>query len=157
MPKLQHSVVLLKPDALQRGLIGKIISRFEQKGLKLIAIKMIALNDEILDKWYAHHKDKPFFNDLKKFMMSTPVVAMLWEGLECISTVRKLCGTTKGYEAEAGSIRGDFSMSGAYNVIHASDGLETAAKEEKMIFKPSDIFNYNKGEYLWVYSVEERK
>jgi len=153
---MQRSVVLLKPDALQRGLAGKIISRFEQKGLKLIAIKMMVLSDEILDEWYSHHKNKPFFNDLKKFMMSTPIVAMLWEGLECIMTVRKLCGTTKGYEAEAGSIRGDFSMSGSYNVIHASDSPEAAEKEKRMVFKKDEIFDYNKGEYLWVYSLEER-
>ena len=90
-------------------------------------------------------------------MMSTPVVAMLWEGLECISTVRKLCGTTKGYEAEAGSIRGDFSMSGQYNIIHASDSQESAEKEQNLLFKQDEIYDYNKGEYLWVYSLEERE
>ena len=157
MAKLQRSVVLLKPDALQRGYVGEIISRFEKKGLKLMALKMMKLTDEILDQWYAHHKEKPFFGDLKRFMMSTPIIAMLWEGLECISTVRKLCGTTKGYEAEAGSIRGDFSMSGQHNIIHASDSPETAKKEEKLIFKPEEIFDYDKGEYLWVYSLEERE
>jgi len=157
MPKLQRSVVLLKPDALQRGLVGEIISRFERKGLKLMAIKMLYLTDEVLDKWYVHHKEKPFFGQLKKFMMSAPVVAMLWEGLECISTVRKLCGTTRGYEAEAGSIRGDFSVSGQHNVIHASDSEEMAVKEEKLIFSKDEIFDYDKGEYLWVYSLEERE
>jgi len=157
MAKLQRSVVLLKPDALQRGYVGEIISRFEKKGLKLMGLKMMKLTDEILDQWYIHHKEKPFFGDLKKFMMSTPIIAMLWEGLECIKTVRKLCGTTKGYEAEAGSIRGDFSMSGQYNIIHASDSPESAQKEEKLIFKPQEVFDYDKGEYLWVYSLEERE
>lgn len=157
MSKLQRSVVLLKPDALQRGLVGEIISRFEHKGLKLVSLKMMSLSHEILDEWYAHHKEKPFFGRLKEFMMSAPVVAMLWEGLECITTVRKLCGTTKGYQAEAGSIRGDYSISGSNNVIHASDSPETAQKEEKLIFKPEDIFDYDKGEYLWVYSLEERE
>jgi len=157
MSKLQRSVVLVKPDALQRGLVGKIISRFEQKGLKLMAIKMMILPDSLLDKWYSHHKDKPFFKNLKKFMMSAPVVAMLWEGLECVAAVRKLCGVTAGYAAEGGSIRGDFSISGQHNIIHASDSAETSAKEEKLIFTPDEIFDYDKGDYLWVYSLEERE
>lgn len=154
---MEQSVVLLKPDALQRGLVGEIISRFERKGLKLVGIKMMNLTDQVLDEWYVHHKEKPFFKDLKKFMMSSPIIAMLWEGLECVSTVRKLCGTTKGYEAEAGSVRGDFSVSGQHNIIHASDSLQTAQKEKDLIFEKSELFEYDKGEYLWVYSVEERK
>ncbi|PIS09042.1 nucleoside-diphosphate kinase [Candidatus Beckwithbacteria bacterium CG10_big_fil_rev_8_21_14_0_10_34_10] len=156
MAKLQKSVVLLKPDALQRGLVGEIITRFEKKGLKLMGLKMMNLTDELLDDWYAHHKEKPFFGDLKKFMMSAPIIAMLWEGLEAVSTVRKLCGVTKGYEAEGGSIRGDFSISGQLNIIHASDSIETALKEEGLIFDKDEVFDYDKGEYLWVYSVEER-
>lgn len=157
MPTLQQSIVLIKPDALQRGLVGKIISRFEQKGLKLLALKMMKLDDALLDEWYGHHKDKPFFRDLKRFMQASPVIAMLWEGLECVATVRKICGVTKGYEAESGSIRGDFAMSGQHNIIHASDNPENAAKEQNLIFKPREIFDYDKGEYLWVYSIEERK
>jgi nucleoside-diphosphate kinase len=117
---------------------------------------MTTLSHNFLDEWYGHHKQKPFFKSLKEFMMSTPVVAMLWEGLECVATVRKLCGTTKGYEAEAGSIRGDFSISGSNNVIHASDSLETAYKEKALIFKPEEIFDYEKGEYSYLYSKEER-
>jgi nucleoside-diphosphate kinase len=156
MAKLQRSVVLLKPDALQRGLVGEIISRFERKGLKLMGLKMMVLPDKLLDEWYSHHKEKPFFGDLKKFMMAAPVVAMLWEGLEAVRTVRKLCGVTTGYEAEGGSIRGDFSISGQHNVIHASDSIETAKKEEGLIFAKDEIFDYDKGDYLWVYSLEER-
>lgn len=157
MSKLQRSVVLVKPDALQRGLVGEIISRFERKGLKLVGLKMMKLNHEILDTWYSHHKEKPFFGRLKEFMMSTPVVAMLWEGLECVSTVRKLCGTTTGYEAEAGSIRGDLSMSNSNNIIHASDSIENSQKEQESIFDKKEIFDYDKGEYLWLYSLEERE
>lgn len=153
---MQRSVVLLKPDALQRGLVGEIISRFERKGLKLVAVKMIKMENGILDKWYAHHQDKPFFASLKHFMESAPVIAMLWEGFECIATVRKLCGTTVGREAEAGSIRGDFSMSGQHNIIHASDSLETAKKEEVLIFKLEEIYSYRKDEDLWVYAKDER-
>jgi len=155
--QLQRSVVLLKPDALQRGLVGEIINRFEKKGLKLIGLKMMRLNEEILEQWYAHHKEKPFFGMLKKFMMAAPVIAMLWEGLECVSAVRKLAGVTTGYEAEGGSIRGDYSLSHQYNIIHASDSQKTAEKEEKLIFKDSEIFDYEKSEYLWVYNAEERE
>lgn len=157
MLKLQRSVVLLKPDALQRGYVGEIISRFERKGLKLMGLKMMKLTDEILDVWYEHHREKTFFGNLKQFMMSAPIIAMLWEGQEAVNTIRKLCGTTRGYEAEAGSIRGDFALSTQHNIIHASDSLETAKREEKIIFKDSDIFDYDKGEYLWVYSLEERE
>lgn len=154
---MQRSVVLLKPDALQRGLVGEIISRFERKGLKLVAIKMITMTDEVLDEWYGHHKDKPFFKSLKEFMASSPVVVLLWEGFECVTTVRKLCGTTVGREAEAGSIRGDFSMSSQHNIIHASDGPETAKKEADLLFEPEDIFGYRKDEELWVYAADERE
>ncbi|MBU0619163.1 nucleoside-diphosphate kinase [Patescibacteria group bacterium] len=157
MSSLQQSVVLVKPDALQRGLVGEIVSRFERKGLKLAAIKMLILSDEILDQWYAHHKEKPFFGNLKKFMQSAPVIAMVWEGLEAIGTVRKLCGVTTGYEAEAGSIRGDLSLSGQHNIIHASDSVKAAEKEKQLIFDADELFDYDKGEYLWVYSVEERE
>jgi len=153
---MQRSVILVKPDALQRGLTGQIIQRFEQKGLKLIAIKMIALSDDILDEWYVHHKDKPFFDNLKHFMQSTPVIAMLWEGVEAVGAIRKICGITKAREAEAGSIRGDFGMSQQYNLIHASDSTETAKREEKLIFEENEIFSYDKSEYLHVYNEEER-
>lgn len=155
MPKLEQSVVLLKPDALQRGLVGEIIDRFEQKGLKMMAMKMMVLNKELLEDWYVHHKEKPFFDDLATYMSSSPVIAMIWEGLECIATVRKLCGTTKGYEAEAGSIRGDYSISGSHNIIHASDSVESAEKEKGLIFDKDEVFDYNKAEYLWIYSEEE--
>ena len=156
MVKLQQSVVLIKPDALQRGLIGEIVTRFERKGLKLVALKMTKLSDEVLEQWYEHHKDKPFFTDLKRFMQSSPVIAMVWEGLEAVPMVRKLCGVTTGYEAEAGSIRGDLSISGQHNIIHASDSIESAGKEKELIFKSEEVFDYDKGEFLWVYSVEER-
>jgi len=95
---------------------------------------MVKLTDDILNEWYVHHRDKSFFPDLKNFMEWTPIVAMVWEGLDAIATVRKIVGTTKGREAEAGSIRGDFGMSGSQNLIHASDSPEAAAKEKNLIF-----------------------
>lgn len=150
-------MVLVKPDGIQRGLVGQIISRFEKKGLKLCALKMIALSDPILDAWYAHHKDKPFFADLKRFMQSSPVVAMLWEGVECVEAVRKIVGITKSRAAEAGSIRGDYGMSQQYNLIHASDSVENAKKECALIFGEDEVFSYDKSEYLFVYNEEERE
>jgi len=156
MNNIQQSVVLLKPDGLQRGLLGEIIGRFEAKGLKLVAIKMMRMSDDILDKWYAHHKGKVFFNDLKSFMMSAPIVAMLWEGVEAVDTVRKLCGTTLGRAAEAGSIRGDFSMSQQLNLIHASDNAANAVKEKKMIFKDKEEIRWSSASESLIYSKEER-
>lgn len=153
---MEIAVVLVKPDGIQRGLVGQIMSRFERKGLKLSALKMIALSDPILDEWYAHHKDKPFFNDLKSFMKSSPVVAMLWEGVECVEAVRKIVGITKSRAAEAGSIRGDYGMSQQYNLIHASDSVENAKREKNLIFGKEEVFNYDKSEYLYVYNEEER-
>jgi nucleoside-diphosphate kinase len=155
MSMMQKTVVLVKPDGLQRGLVGEIISRFERKGLKLVAIKMIQMDDKMIDNWYAHHKDKSFFAGLKKFMEWTPIVAMIWEGLEIISAVRKIVGTTKGREAEAGSIRGDLGMSGSQNLIHASDSPEAAEKEMAIIFNADEIFEYRSGMDCLVYGKED--
>ncbi len=154
---MQRTVVLVKPDGLQRGLIGEIVQRFERKGLKLIGLKMMRLSDELLDTWYSHHKEKSFFKDLKEFMTWTPIVAMVWEGQEAISAVRKLVGVTKGYDAEAGSIRGDLAMSGSQNLIHASDELANAEKEIGLIFKPEELFQYDSAEACLIYSDFERK
>jgi len=153
--QMQQSVVLVKPDGLQRGLIGEIIGRFERKGLKLVAIKMIRLDDAILDTWYAHHKEKPFFPALKGFMMQSPIVAMVWEGVEAIDTIRKLVGVTKGRAAEAGSVRGDLAMSQSNNLIHASDSSEGAAKEKGLMFQDSEVFSYASAMDMLVYSQEE--
>jgi nucleoside-diphosphate kinase len=152
---MERTVVLIKPDGLQRGLVGEIMHRFERKGLKLVGIKMIRLTDEILDNWYAHHKDKPFFATLKSFMEWTPVVAMVWEGIESIGAVRKIVGITKAREAEAGSVRGDFGMSGSQNIIHASDSAESAEKELGLIFNGDEIFDYDSATDLLIYSKEE--
>ena len=154
---MERSVVLVKPDGVQRGLIGEIIHRFERKGIKLVAIKMIGLDDMLLDEWYAHHKDKAFFPALKSYMKSYPVIAMLWEGVESVSTIRKIVGITKAREAEGGTIRGDFAMSQQYNLIHASENSEIAKKEEKLMFDPSEIFSWEKTDYPHIYIDEELK
>ena len=154
---MEQTVVLVKPDGVQRGLIGEIIHRFERKGLKLAAIKMISLNDAILDEWYVHHKDKPFFPGLKSYMQSYPVVAMLWEGIDVAVTVRKMIGITKARDAEPGTIRGDFAMSQQYNLIHASENGEIAKKEEALIFQKHEVFTWDKSDSRHIYVDEERK
>lgn len=152
---MERSIVLVKPDGLQRGLVGEIIHRFERKGLKLVAIKMISLTDAILDEWYVHHADKPFFQNLKSYMMKTPVIAMLWEGIEAAATIRMMIGITKGRAAQPGSVRGDFSMSQQYNLIHASESSEMADKEQKLVFSDQEIFSWDKFDLEQIYSDEE--
>ena len=152
---MQKTVVLVKPDGLQRGLVGEIISRFERKGLKLVAIKMVQMSDKMIDNWYAHYKERSFFVYLKEYMVWTPIIAMVWEGLEIIPAVRKIVGTTKGREAEAGSIRGDLGMSGAQNLIHASDSPEAVEKEMAIIFNADEIFDYQSGMDCLVYGKED--
>lgn len=141
--KMQRTAVLVKPDGLQRGLIGEIISRFERKGLKLVGMKMLHMNDEMLSSWYQEHKDKSFFQDLKDFMGQLPIVAMVWEGIDVVPVVRRIVGTTLGREAEAGSIRGDFGMSQQFNLIHASAGEKDAQREIAIVFKDNELFNYH--------------
>lgn len=152
---MERSVILVKPDGVQRGLIGEIIHRFERKGLKLVGLKMIALSDAILDEWYAHHKDKQFFGGLKAYMKSYPVVAMLWEGKYAVETIRKMIGVTLAREAEPGTIRGDFAMSQQYNLIHASESVEIAKKEERLMFQPSEIFVWEKSDCKHTYIKDE--
>jgi nucleoside-diphosphate kinase len=151
----EKTIVLIKPDAIQRGLMGQIISRFEVKGLKLVGMKMMPLDEALLREHYAHIADKPFFADLAKFMQSTPVIAMCWEGLEVVDAVRRITGITKARQAEAGSIRGDFAMSVSCNVIHASDEVENAKKEVKRFFHEDELHDYKKSEYEHVYAGDE--
>ena len=153
---MEKTLVLIKPDAIQRGLVGNIVSRFETKGLKLIAMKMIALGDKILEEHYAHIADKPFFPPMKTFMTSSPILAMVWEGFEAVDVVRALAGATNARRADVGTIRGDLAMSIQYNVVHASDSLESAREEVARFFDPSEIFDYDKGEYLHLYTAEEK-
>lgn len=153
----ERTLILLKPDAFQRNLLGKIIERFEHKGLKIVGLKMMQLSDVLLEDHYAHHKDKPFFESLKKFMASAPVAAMVLEGLEAVRIVRMLCGATSGRVADIGTIRGDFSMSTQANIIHASDSIETAEREIWRFFNSDEIFDYQKIDFPVIYGEEERE
>lgn len=154
---MERSVVLVKPDGVQRGLIGEVIHRFERKGLKLIGLKMISLTDGILNEWYAHHSDKPFFGGLKNYMKSYPVIAMLLEGKDVVATVRKMIGATRARDAEPGTIRGDFGMSQQYNLIHASETIEIAKKEQGLIFSKEELFEWDKRDLQNIYLEDELK
>ncbi len=153
----ERTLILLKPDALQRNLLGKIIERFENKGLKIVGLKMMQLSDVLLEDHYSHHKDKPFFEGLKRFMAQSPVVAIVLEGLEAVKIIRMLCGATSGRQADIGTIRGDFSMSPQANIIHASDSVETAEKEIWRFFNADEIFDYQKIDFSVIYGEEDRE
>lgn len=144
MPVIERTVVLIKPDGVQRGFIGEIIQRFERRGLQLVGLKMMTLTDALLDKHYAHHLDKPFFASLKEFMQSSPVIAMVWQGPQAVAVVRAMAGPTKGHEAPPGTIRGDFTIEPSHNLIHASDATETAIAEIERFFSPEEIHEYTK-------------
>jgi nucleoside-diphosphate kinase len=152
---VERTLVLIKPDAIVRGLAGRIITRFEEKGLKITGIKLMTLSNDLLKEHYSHLADKPFFPGTVKFMQSTPVIAICLEGLDAVDTVRRLCGITKAREAAPGTIRGDLAMSVQANLVHASDSVETAAKEVPRFFKESEIFQYPSSLTQAVYSDDE--
>lgn len=150
---MERTLIIMKPDALQRSLVGEIVGRFEKKGLKIVGMKMMELDDLKLDDHYSHHKDKPFFGNLKKFMKSAPVLLMVLEGLDVVQAVRIICGSTKGVEADAGTIRGDLAMTN-WNLVHASDSLATAQQEIKRFFNQEELFSYEKVGWDMVYESE---
>lgn len=152
----EKSLLLIKPDGIQRGLVGEVFRRLEQKGLKIVGCKMMRLDDVVLREHYSHHVTKSFYAGLEKFMMSSPVVAVCVEGVEVVDAVRQLVGATKSRQAVPGSIRGDLAMGVACNVVHASDSVENAEIEVKRFFKEDEIFDYDKTEFLHVYSEDER-
>ncbi|MGA9773846.1 MAG: nucleoside-diphosphate kinase [Blastocatellia bacterium] len=152
---MERTLILIKPDAIQRGLIGRILTRFEEKGLKIAGIKFLNLTDELLNEHYSHLADKPFFGGTKRFMQQTPVVALCLEGLDAVETVRTLCGVTKARAAQPGTIRGDFGMSIQANLVHASDSLETAGNEVARFFTDSELFDYDSALTRSIYSEDE--
>ena len=149
----EHSLVIIKPDAIQRGLMGKIIERYENKGLKIVGIKMMQLKDAILREHYAHVVDQPFYTELSDFMSSSPVVVLAMEGINAIQTIRKISGTDN---FEFGTIRGDFSTSNQRNLVHSSDSEETAQREIRRFFDPEELFTYDKDEWKHVYAESDK-
>ena len=153
---MEQTLVLIKPDALQRALVGRIVSRFEEKGLKLVGAKLVQMTDAMLDTHYAHLSHLPFFPQIKRFMASSPVLAMCWEGVDAVDTVRRLCGKTKAREADPGTIRGDLGMSVQANLVHASESLDAASTEVRTFFADQELFSYDWITLPVIYSPDER-
>lgn len=140
---LERSLVLLKPDCIERRLMGQIIARFEAKGLNIVAMKMLKVTPELAKQHYAEHVTKPFYKSLEDFITSAPILAMAIEGLEVIRVIREMLGATSGLKAAPGTIRGDFSSSRQMNLVHASDSPESAARELGLYFKPNEFCDHN--------------
>lgn len=153
-PKEERTLIILKPDTVHRGLIGEIVTRFERKGLKIVGMKMMQLEEAMLDAHYAHIKDKPFFGGIKKFMMASPVVVMALSGIGAVSATRLIVGPTKGFEAAAGTIRGDFSLSNQSNIVHASDSVENGNTEVARFFAENELFAYKRNDFDFINAEE---
>ena len=151
---MERTLILLKPDAVQRGLVGRILSRFEEKGLKIAGMKLMRITPELAARHYAVHEDRPFYKGLVRFMTSGPVVAMALEGIDAIRICRNLMGATFGSDAAPGTIRGDFGVSRSFNLVHGSDGPETADTELALFF-PEGFEEYELDAFRWVYDPEE--
>lgn len=146
----QRTFVMIKPDGVQRGFIGEIIARFEKKGLKLVAMKMVSVSKDLAEKHYGIHKGKPFFEPTVKYITSSPVVAMALEGFNAIELVRNMMGKTNPAEATPGSIRGDYGQFIGRNIVHGSDGKDTAEFEINLWFRPGEISNYKRIDEKWL-------
>lgn len=154
---MERTLIILKPDAVQRDLVGEIIGRLERKGLKLIGLKMMSLDKAVLAAHYAHIVDKPFYKDVESFMQSSPVVVLALEGYECVASVRLVVGATNPREATAGTIRGDLAMGNGRNLIHASDSKENGQSEVTRFFTNDELFDYQKEIIPQIYAPSERK
>ncbi|MGA2671474.1 MAG: nucleoside-diphosphate kinase [Dehalococcoidia bacterium] len=148
---MERSLVLIKPDAIQRGLAGEIISRLERKGLKIVAMKMLHMDKKLAQRHYAIHKGKPFFDDLVNFITSSPLIAIVFQGKNAVDVIRQMMGETDPTKASMGTIRGDFGIDIGHNLIHGSDSLENASKEIDLFFSAEEIFNYDRELDAWIY------
>jgi len=147
----ERTFTLLKPDAVQRGLVGEILQRFERKGLKLVAMKAMRVSKELAEAYYAEHKGKPFFDPLVRYVTSSPVVALVLEGEGAVAVVRKMMGRTNSAEAEPGTVRGDYGLIIGRNLIHGSDSLASAAREIGLFFRPEELLEYTRTDEAWLY------
>jgi nucleoside-diphosphate kinase len=148
---MEKTLIILKPDSVQRGLVGKILTRFEEKGLQIVGMKMITISQDLASRHYAPHKGKPFYDGLVRFMTSSPVVVLALQGKGAIEISRKMMGATFGFKAEPGTIRGDYGVSSSFNLIHGSDSPESAATELALWFKPEELQNYELANRVWSY------
>jgi len=149
---MEQTFVMIKPDGVQRGLTGEIISRIERKGLRIVAMRMCQVTDETARRHYAEHVEKPFFNSLIEFITSSPAVPMIAEGADAVSVMRTIAGATDPKDALVGTIRGDFGLDVGRNLIHSADSLESAKREIEIHFTEGDMVLYEKAEEAWVYS-----
>ena len=147
---MERTFVMVKPDGVQRNLIGEIVSRFEKKGFKLVGAKLMLIDEELAGKHYQEHKDKPFFKELVNFITSGPIFAMVWEGKNVVSVARNMMGKTNPAEATFGTIRGDFGLSVGMNLIHGSDSLESSEREINLFFSSKELTTYNKEISRWI-------
>jgi nucleoside-diphosphate kinase len=152
---MERTFILFKPDCVERRLVGRLLSRFEDKGLNVIAMKMLRVTPALAKQHYAEHVNKPFYPALEKFITGSPVIAAIVEGLEVIRVVREMLGATSGLKAAAGTIRGDFSSSRQMNLVHASDGPEAAAREIELYFRSEEIFAYEPTIKPWLRAPDE--
>jgi nucleoside-diphosphate kinase len=148
---MERTLIILKPDAVQRGLIGQIMTRFENKGIQLVGAKMMTISASLAEQHYAPHKGKPFYDGLVKFMTSSPVLVLAIRGNNAIEISRAMMGATFGSKAAAGTIRGDFGVSNSFNLIHGSDSQESATRELGLFFKPEEILDWKPAAQSWVY------
>ena len=151
----ERTLVLIKPDGVQRLLTGRILARYEDRGLKVVGLKLIQVSRDLAERHYAVHREKPFFTGLVDFIVSAPLVAAVLEGPNAIAVVRAMNGATRPHEAEPGSIRGDFALETAQNLVHASDGAETATAEMALWFRPEELLEYGREIDRWVLAPEE--
>lgn len=149
--RLERSYIMVKPDGVQRGIVGEIIARFEKKGYKLTAMKLFSPSKQLLEEHYKELKDKPFFPDLVNYMLMGPVVCMIWQGLDAVKTGRKMLGATNPLNSEPGTIRGDFCIEAGRNIIHGSDSVESAEREIKLWFKEEEVQKYSRETDKWIY------
>src|SRR4051812_12549405 len=150
---MERTLIILKPDAIQRGLCGEIISRFEKKGLQIVGAKFMKIPQQLAETHYEPHKGKPFYAGLVKFMTSSPVVVLALAGKDVIAVSRKMMGATFGSKAEPGTIRGDFGVSNSFNLIHGSDSAESATRELGLFFQPGELIEWTPASQAWVYDM----
>ncbi len=147
---MEQTLILVKPDGVQRGLIGEIVSRFERRGLKLVGMKFLQMTEELAGRHYAVHKERPFYSSLVEYITSGPVVAMVWEGNDAIVAARATMGGTKPVEASPGTIRGDFGMEIGRNLVHGSDSPENGKKEVSLFFSPEELVEWGRDTDRWI-------
>ncbi len=148
---MEKTYLMVKPDGVQRGICGEIVSRFEKKGLKLVAMKLMQIPKETAENHYGEHKGKKFYDSLISYITSGPVLAMVWEGENAVSVCRNIMGKTNPQESAPGTIRGDFGMVTGVNIIHGSDSAESAAREISIFFKPEELMSYDRALDKWIY------